>query len=343
MKIFRRILTSILILAILGTSGYLIWNYSNVNEMLHSVMPNMKNTNNMNDNNMDNMNGMNNMHNKQQDQKSAGNMSGSMTATKPLNVLAAENKDKLTKIISTINDAINQITIDPYSRVTLPGTVTPNTNTQQPQGNTTVNIYPNANNTPSNTPGQPAANTNVSAGNYVYDQVKLEKLHNGIFKLSQGMMLLSGLNDDLTMQASNAESGSNYEIYVLRYNVALQNKIKLSTALNMINDGSALINVNPYASSAGYQYNTQSMQQLHNGIYKLAQGMLEGSKLNEEFTNEMAQASVMVNNSNSMMNMNTTSRFGNLTSIFSTILIIMIVGLFIGLFGSMMRILRSKD
>jgi len=323
MKIFRRLLTVILVLIILGGSGYLIWNFSSISGMLHSMTPNMNNM--------------------QQDQKSTGNISGSTDTTKPLNVLAVENKDKLTKITSTINDAINQITIDPYSKVTLPGTVTPNTNAQQPQGNTTVNIYPNANNTPTNTPGQPAANANVSAGNYVYDQAKLEQLHNGIFKLSQGMMLLSGLNDDLTMQASTTESGSNYETYVLRYNTALQNKVKLTTALNMINDGSALINVNPYASSSGYQYNTQNMQQLHNGIYKLAQGMLEGSKLNEEFTNEMAQASVMANNTNSMINMNTTSRFGNLTSIFSIILIIMIVGLFIGLFGSMMQILRPKD
>lgn len=325
MKVLKGMVNFILISIIIGGTGFLTWNLIN--------KPGM--------NNMGNMGGMGNM-TESADNNTSGDTSpqaNSMQNNNFFTTLTLQNKDRLSQITTTINDAINQITIDPYSKVTLPSS-TEQQNTRSTQGNTTVNIYPNGNaaNGSATTPQMPK-------GNYVYNQDKLEQLHNGIFKLAQGRMFLSELNDDLTAQTSMSEPTS-YEDYSLIYNTLLQNKNKLNNALNMINEASTLINVNPYASGNAYEYNAEEMQNLHNGIYKLAQGLLSGTKLSEDFTNQMVQVSNLANNTSSMGNMNMGQNIMlgsfNVSDILKVVLVILIISLFISLFGIVGSIFKRK-
>lgn len=327
MKVLKGLITFVLILIIVGGVGFLGWNL-----IYKSGMINMGNMGDMS--NMENMTGNDNT-----DPNSSSQMDN-MQNNNFFTTQAVQNKDKLNQITTTINDAINQITIDPYSKVTLPSS------TQQPmmqptQGNTTVNIYPNGN----AAAGSTTSPQMTTKGNYIYNQDKLEQLHNGIFKLAQGRMILDDLNNDLTAQSSMSEP-TDYQGYSVLYNTILQNKIKLNNALNMINEASSLLNVNPYSSGTTYEYNTEEMKNLHNGIYKLAQGLLSGTKLSEEFTNQMMNISTLANNTNSMGNMNMGQGFSlgsfNLSYIFMIILVIMIITLFISLFGAISSVLKRK-
>lgn len=325
MKVLKGLITFVLILVIVGGVGFLGWNL-----IYKSGMSNMGNMSNM-----PNMTG-----NTNNDDTNSSSQMDNMQNNNFFTTQAVQNKDKLNQITTTINDAINQITIDPYSKVTLPSS------TQQPmmqptQGNTTVNIYPNGN----AAAGSPTSPQMTTKGNYVYNQDKLEQLHNGIFKLAQGRMILDDLNNDLTMQSTMSEP-TDYQGYSVLYNAILQNKIKLNNALTMINEASSLLNVNPYSSGTAYEYNTEEMKNLHNGIYKLAQGLLSGTKLNEEFTNQMVNISTLANNANSMGNMNMGQGFTlgtlNLSFIFKIILVIMIITLFIALFGAISSVFKRK-
>lgn len=301
--------------------------------------------------------------NQQMPNMSAGNIAQSNS---PLNTIAIQNKDKLNQAIGTINQAIELITIDPYSKTTIStmqngnmqmGGTQPSQGTINiyPSGNSSVNIAPNGNNSPNN--AAPSTNTNMGAmteqknSNYVYDQGKLQQLHNGIYTLAQGIMAINQLNDDLSVQSAMVESNPpDYQTYVMRYNTALQNKTKLNNAIGMINQANTLVNVNPYASANGYQIDLQAMQQLHQGVYKLAQGMTMVSRLNEDFTNQMAQAAQKaqnISNNSSMtgMTMSGTGLFDsiNLTTVFNIILIVMVVGLIIGIFGAIVSLFKKRS
>ncbi len=291
MKVFRRITEFILILIIIGGIGFLTWNITNTSGNMQGM------------NMGDNQNNTNNTTNTQEN--SAHNTMPGMQNDTLLNTLDIKNKDKLDQVITAINDSINQITIDPYSKITVPRSSLQQ-NASEQQRNTTINIYPNSNNTV-NAPVQgnatpPAAASNNLNANIVYNQAKLEQLHNGIFKLSQGLMSLNDLNDDLTQQVTIQEP-ANYESYARRYSTLYQNKVKLTRALNLINEGSLLVNVNPYTSGVGYEYDATQMEQLHKGIYKLAQGMLLGVRLGEDFTKQMTEVNLLANNT-SMNTMN---------------------------------------
>ena len=330
MKILRGFISFILILIIIGGVGFIGWSvYKNQGDMSGMNMPGT--TNNTTD--------------PQSTQHKSSDSSMSSMPNTPnklsLNTLTIQNKDRLNQVVTMIGDALNQITIDPYSKLTVPGTTVPPTMSTTPQGNTTVNIYPNSN-TAINVPPQattapqaPTATTSPSA-NIVYNQGKLEQLHSGIFKLAQGMMLLNDLNDDLTLQATATEPTS-YEGYVERYALLLQNKLKLSKSLIMINEGSTLINVNPYASGIGFEYNAQQMEQFHKGVYKLAQGMLQGVKLGDDFTKQMSQINTLAS-SNSMSNMNMSSGSIiptlNVKTIVTIIIIVLILTLIMSLIGA---------
>ena len=306
------------------------------------------------------------------------NMPGQTTGNVPASTTALQNKDKLNQITATIDQAIDMITMDPYSKITVPGSMdeTMDMQSQQPAGNTSITIYPNGTNsvniTPSpgtTAPTAPAAGNaaatampgmampdmNMQADtNYVYDQSKLEQLHRGIFRLAQGIMLLNQLNDDLTMQAAIIEGSPTYQTYVNQYNQAISNKAKLNNAINLIGEASELVNINPYASTNGYPYNAQVMEQLHRGIYRLAEGMMMASDLNEGFTNQMALA---VNNAqamaNGMYNMNYASTpilgnwsqllsTSNLSYIFNLILVVLVVVLILSIFGAIGSMLKAK-
>ena len=330
MKVLKGIFVFLLILIIIGGVGFLGWSFSrSPGKMLGMNMPST--TNNAKDSQPT------------QQKSNDASMSSLPNAQNKvsLNTLTIKNKDRLSQIVTTISDAINQITVDPYSKVTVPGSVVPPNVLTSQKGNTTVNIYPNST-TDVNVPSQstikaqtPTAIINPNA-NIVYNQGKLEQLHNGIFKLAQGMMLLNELNDDLSLQATATEP-NNYEGYVTRYATLLANKLKLSKSLIMINESSTLININPYASDIGYEYNPQQMDQFHKGVYKLAQGMLSGIKLGDDFTSQMALVNSLANNS-SMNNMNMSSTFSlpklNVNTIVTIIIIVLILTLIMSLIGA---------
>jgi hypothetical protein len=330
MKVLKSILVFLLILIIVSGVGFLGWTYTKSSGKMSGM--NMPSTTN------------NTTDSQTTQSKNSDSSMSSLPNTQnkvSLNTLTIKNKDRLNQIVTTISDAINQITVDPYSKVTVPRTVAPPNALTSQKGNTTVNIYPNST-ADINVPSQGAITSQPStaiinpSANIVYNQGKLEQLHNGIFKLAQGMMLLNELNDDLTLQATSTEP-SNYEGYVTRYATLLSNKLKLSKSLIMINESSTLININPYASDIGYEYNPQQMDQFHKGVYKLAQGMLSGIKLGDDFTSQMSLVNSLANNS-SMNNMNMPSTFSlptlNVNTIVTIIIIVLILTLIMSLIGA---------
>ncbi|MDS1029276.1 hypothetical protein RDV78_01995 [Bacillota bacterium LX-D] len=323
MKLLKNIIGFFLILIIVGGIGYLGWSYFKMNGT-HMGM-NMTSDNNTNQNQKNNV---------------------------PLNTIAIQNKDKMNQALSLINQAIDQITIDPYSQTTVPNS-TNGTN----QGNGTTNIYPSGNNsiniapTGNSSTQTPAAtstgkaDTNQQNKSYVYDQNALQQVHNGIFVLAQSLSYLNDLNDDLISQAAIAEpSMPTYDTYVAKYNLALQNRTKLTFAMNMLDQASTLINVNPYGSPNGYEYNVQEMRQLHQGIYKLAQGMVVLNRLKQDFMNQMVQASTQAQNTMTMGNQMSMGNNGyfSIQTIFSIILVIMLLGLIGGILGAVLSMIKKN-
>ncbi|HYE84480.1 MAG TPA: hypothetical protein VEG39_20245 [Clostridia bacterium] len=376
MKFLRGLLVFFLIIVIIGGLGYIGWNYY--------YMPYMGNTGNLpsatppantpadtNQGSMGNMQMPGQGNTGTTTMPGHGNMGTQTPAAQNTgySALALQNKDRLTQVVATINQALDLITMDPYSRLTLPDGTNEAAAQQAPQGGGTVNIYPNGNNavnvnpaTPSaattgTTPAAPSAATGMTAdANFVYDQAKLEQLHRGIFKLAQGVMLLNQLNSNLTLQAGLMEANPpTYQSYIDRYNTTMLNKTKLNNAINMINEASDMVNVNPYASRNGYQYDVQAMDRLHRGIYKLAQGMVLASELDEEFAKQMVSAVTAAQylystGSMSGMNMNMPMQTGlsslfnsaNLASILNLILVILIVTLILSIFGAISQMLKGK-
>ncbi|MDF2522959.1 MAG: hypothetical protein K0R31_600 [Clostridiales bacterium] len=368
MKVLRGILVVLLVFIIIGGLGYIGWsmfympmNHQSMNTPSDTTNPPSTNTP------QGQMPGMQMPQNNQQvPNSSSGNTNQSNV---PLNTIAIQNKDKLNQAIGTINQAIDLITIDPYSKATVSGMLNGNmqtggTQTQPGQGTGTINIYPSgnssvniappANNSPNNTTPSPSTNMGAMAQqqntNYVFDQGKLQQLHNGIYTLAQGMMAINQLNDDLAIQSASVESNPpDYQTYIMRYNTSLQNKTKLNNAVNMINQANTLVNINPYASPNGYQVNVQGIQQLHQGIFKLAQGMTMLSRLNDDLTSQMAQAAQRAQSIANMsgvpgMTMPGTGLFGsiNLSTLFNIILIVMVIGLVIGVFGAIVSLFKNK-
>lgn len=363
MKILSRLLAVFIVLVIAGGLGYLGWNTFLASKN-HSGL-------NMNPDTQAPQ-GQNQMPHGQTSGQQAPHGSTSKNNTQ-LNTAAMQNRDMLSQAIGTINQAIDLISIDPYSKATLPQENDNNMQTGNnqgqagqgtgtiniyPDGNSSVNIAPNGNNAP-NIKTTPAPNNQGAANmqqnkNYVFDQGKLEQLHNGIFTLSQGIMVVNQLNDDLLMQSAIVEPNPpNNDTYVARYNAAMQNRNKLNNAITKLSQASILINVNPYAPAGGYSYNKDAMGQLHQGVYKLAQGMAMLGNLSEEFTNQMVQASTAVQNS-----MGTSGHigmtngfmwfdglFGNvsMTTIFNIILVVLMIGLVLGVLGAIMSMLSKSN
>ena len=363
-KVLKSLLVLFLVVIIIGGIGYVVWsmffmpaNHSGMNMPPSTTAPPSTAM----------------PHGQTPDNQQMPNVPPNNTAlnNSPLNTIAIQNKDKLNQAIGTINQAIDLITIDPYSKTTVPSISDSNmqmgvTQTQPSQGTGTINIYPSGNSSvniaPSgnNTPNNVTSSTNTNQRamaeqqntNFVYDQGKLQQLHNGIYTLAQGIMLVNQLNDDLANQSAMVEvSPPNYQTFVMRYNTALQNKTKLNKAITMIDQASTLVNVNPYAAPNGYQYNVQGMQQLHQGVYKLAQGMTMLNRINEDLTGQMAyavqQAQNIANTSMTGMDSGAMSGLGlfgsiNLSTVFNIILIVMVVGLVIGIFGAIVSLFRKK-
>ena len=230
-KFFNGLLILILLVVIFGGVGYIGYNYMVMNPTLmgNGQVNNQQTTQVPTDNNsMPSMPGMTTV-----EPTNPAPAAGAQVAE--IAGLALKNKDELNNALASLNEAIEFMTLDPYSTsqknqdnnsmATMPGmnttpgmnitpavpgvtqpTTVPETATQAPsvQGNTTINIYPQPNSAQS-----APANTTMQSGvmadmGTTYDPIKMEQLHSGLYKLSLGMQLLDQLGDEFANQAETA-------------------------------------------------------------------------------------------------------------------------------------------
>lgn len=374
MKFLKGLLVFLLLIIIIGGVGFLAYNLY-FNNMTFDMGMNMSSDttgNNTSDNSAnqstDNNTTENNT-NDTMDMSGMNNATGNMNQTAAIpNPQYAKNREKLSEAIVMINQALDQITLDPYSKATVSDNSSMQMNkSQSSQGTGTINIYPSDNssvnilpdttNQDANTTQSDMAGMNMNdvmqdtADNkYVYDQSKLQQLHSGIYTIAQGILAINELNDSLLEQSMALEQQPfTYQTYVLRYNNSLTNERDLENAMTLLNSASVLINVNPYASDSGYSYDMDSLKQLHEGVYKFAQGMAILESLKEDFISQMSAASMSAQNlvtNTTQMNMSSsdTGIFNNLSlnTIFNIIIVVMIIGLIIGLLGSILSLFKHK-
>lgn len=373
MKFLKGLITFLLIIIIVGGVGFLAYNLYVGNLMLGNGMnmssDNMGGTanntannatnNTTNDTNNDNNSNMSNM------DMSTGNTDQPVAIPNPED---SKNREKLNDAITLINKAMDQITIDPYSQATVSdGSDMQMNGSTAKQGTGTINIYPSDNSSINIIPNEAPQDTAVSQPamvgmnmedntkdqgktNHVYDQMKLQQLHSGIYTIAQGLAAIEALNENLLGQSMTLETQPfTYQTYVARYNNALKNKAELENVMSLLDSASILINVNPYASDYGFTIDSDSMNQLHEGVYKFAQGMAILESLNQDFINQMTSASMNAQNSVSLMgqmNMGGSSSglLGgfSISSIFNIILIVLIIGLIVGILGAILNLFKHK-
>lgn len=278
------------------------------------------------------------------------------------NNLASQNKDKLVQATTILNQAMELITTDPYSQITQPDK---NTLTAQNNNTNTTNVPTHDGvNININPGGNQQRNAPQNTGNVVYDQTKMEQLHEGIFKFSQAIMLLNEINSDFSDQSVMAEANPpTTDTYIMRYNLTQQNRAKLVQVNRLLQDAAGMANVNPYAPPDGYSYNPQKMQQLHQGIYEFARSALILSRLSEDLNQQMAQianeakmarAQMSVSTMNGMtasgmaggMNSGMVMQHGAMTSsdnswIFNLALIVIVFGIVLGVLILLKRLMND--
>ncbi|HYH01462.1 MAG TPA: hypothetical protein VEC37_00020 [Bacillota bacterium] len=330
----RHVFTFFLILIILGGLGYIGWSllWANMNQQPHTgnhtQMPSNQHQTD---------------HNQAQTQQ----------PDYKLSALATSNKDILNDALTTLNQSLEMITIDPYSKTTVPNlSLSDLIVNRTGRGNGNINIYPNGNSTvnvnPSINQTQPDSDPNPVNQNLhvVFDQNKLFQLHQRIFTLAQGIMLIEGLNEDLSNQAEMMEnSPPNYTTYVTRYNLAVQNKSKLTNAINLLNQAFTIVNINPYAHPAGFQYNVSNMEQLHQGIYKLSQAMTKLNNLNARLSQQISLASQQIQQYNPALTTplaHGTGNAWNYNSIFNILLILIVLVIIISVLVAIQRSFKSN-
>lgn len=275
-----------------------------------------------------------------------------------------QNKTQLTKAIDSFNDGLKTMTGDPYAPTvnTLdnPGGGMNMGNSTTPavpapgNSNTTINIYPQNGQT-----GQSnAMSSGMSNMGVTYDANKMQQIHNGLYKVSVGMVLLDQLQKELVAQAENATAYSKEPVQYLtnQFTLTLQDKNKLDQALIYLNNALSVADINPYISTNGLIYNKDRMSQTHEGIMKLAEGVTTLNQLQDTMMNQMiflsnkAQEYADVN----LMSMNNMAPdtvnpshglFGNISTstIFRVIEIIFILGLIFGILGFVNSLLKGSD
>lgn len=273
-----------------------------------------------------------------------------------------QNKAQLEQAIDSFNDAQKTMTVDPYAPTTNTldnasgssmnmGGTAPTSNPGN--SNTTINIYPQAGQT-----GQATA-MSTAMGNMgvTYDANKMEQIHNGLYKVSVGMVLLGQLQKDLVVQAENGNAGSKDPVQYLtnQFTLTVQDKTKLDQALIYLNNALSVADINPYISTNGLVYNKDRMNQVHQGIMKLAEGITGLNQLQSNLLNQMillsdkAQeyADINLMAMNNMAPTNTSSRglFGNISTntIVRALEIIFIIGLVLGILGFVNSLLKGSQ
>lgn len=358
---FKKFIAMILILIIIGGAGFLGYNFLTGGSMvgISKGGMNISSGDSSNGTNSDNsMEGMDegsshegmDMSGSVSDKEMDGQSDDSSQYSKPVITAILKNKEELEKTLTDIEVSIETMTLDPFDEnstnpTTEPvqGSIAETDQTQDAkadeQGNTIVNVYPQA-----------GANMMGNMG-ATYDQAKMEKLHTGIYNATVGLQLLAQLKDNLSVQLEQATikvtNPSNY--YNNQYLMTIQNKTKLNEALVYIKEAGSLVNINPYVSSNGVAYNKEKMEEVHGSINKFASAVINLSKLNDTFSNQTIDLTIMAQDSQSMPNMDMdmdtsgNSLFGNagMGTIFSMLVIIFIATFVISIFGYMFKLIKS--
>lgn len=347
------IIATVLIFIIMGGVGYIAWSFLGMPGMSMGsgthTDSGMNSGSGMSSGSRMNMD-MSKSNDTNQDQTTAQNQQSAGQDSIKMNMLATQNREKLSEAVDTIHKALELITLDPYAKATEPNT--PASSSDTANRDTQFSVIPGGNNiiviNPSSNEKANSVTTTNPSGKYVYDQDKLEQLHNGIYTLSQGVLAIETLSNDLLVQETLVEANpANTETYMVRYNLALQNKTKLQNAISMLSQGITLINVNPYANPNGYQYNADAMEKLHQGIYQMAQGMALLDKLDNDFSQQMVNASMQIQNQPPTMVMNDTGSgflgMINSSTVIQIVLIVMVIGFIGGILGAINSLFRKPS
>jgi hypothetical protein len=368
MKFLKGFLVFLLIVIIVGGLGFIGYSFLFMNHPGHNTVnttaENSQPANQMQDTSKNAAQNHAGMNQNSPSSQQTGNSAGLSQAN-----IILQNKDSLNKSLTSLNDALKLLTVDPYAlssnsngmgnmqmqgnaQASTPpavqGNTQTNTTTTPAQGgnNTTINIYPQGGTNPS-TQANTSQQSNMTMQNMgtVYDPAKMEQLHNGLYKISLGMSLLNQLQNQLVSQAENASANTQdlVRYYTNQYSQTAQNKTKLTQALSYINEATTLVNVNPYVSSNGLVYDKDRMNQIHQSVFKLAEGVASLNLLNDDFARQSIVLSNTVqdyiNNANTN-NMNMSSGlFGGLfqnismTNVVNIVLIIFVIGLILGILG----------
>ncbi len=385
MKFLKGFLVFILIAVIIGGIGYIGYSFLFMGDMNHSSMnsttanaatesqQNTDTNSNQNDQSMSGMAGMPGMESKssgtQSNQNNNSQQSNNQLALNQAN-LVLQNKDKLDKSAALINEALKLLSVDPYA----PSDSTSGMNMQQQTNNepvqptqeststvtdsgnnTTINIYPQGNSS-SNTM---ASISTMSDMGTTYDSNKMDQLHSGLYKIAIGTALMEQLKSDITYQAENAAGSYQdaVQYYSNQYNLTVQNKNKLNQIMTYLNEAANLVNINPYVSSNGLVYDKDRMNQIHQSIQKLAEGVVSLNGLSDDFTKQTISLTNTVqnyvNNANQQMNNSSMSMpmssglFGGLfdnismASVVNIVLILFVIGLVFGILGFVFSLLKS--
>lgn len=368
-KFFNVLIVTFLLVIIVGGVGYIGYSYL---FMDHTGMKNMATTQdsqaNASDSNSQSMPGMQNGSNADQPAQNGQNQQPSVKNSLAINQSATilKNKESLNTALAGLNVTIEYLTLDPYgtgemsSMESSNSTTVPQDSVSSGSENTTINVYPQNNNTvnvvpPNNTNSSPQPDS-VSMQNMgtMYDAAKMEQLHKGLYNLSVGKAMLAQLDNDFISQASVTDIQDPVQYYTSQYNLTQQNKMKLNSALNYINEAAGLVNINPYVSSQGLVYDQERMGQIHKSVFKLAESVVALNLLNDDLATQMIQLANLAQNyayiaNNTQMGHSTmsTGLFGgifdniSMQSIINIILILFVTGLIFGIFGFIFSLLKS--
>lgn len=267
----------------------------------------------------------------------------------PVIMAVLENKEDLERTLMTLKESISLMKLDPMGNeleqnngMEQESQQTQGSNSQNAatdeNGNTIVNVFPQSSN---NTTTMPDMGT-------TYDPTKMEQLHSGLYKVSVGMQLLEQLKQNLGLQLEQASINitNPSQYYNNQYLITMQNRNKLSEALNYINEASTLVNINPYISQTGIVYDSEKMAQMHDSIDKLAVSVVNLNKINDNFSKQSIELINYSQNVPAMTDMKMDmggSIFSsiNITTIIYGLVIVFILIFITSIFGYISRLLKS--
>ena len=389
MKFFKGFLVFILIAIIIGGVGYIGYTFLFMGGMDHTgnnttaaqtqqqPADTNANTNANSNQGQQTTQGMQHGSTNNQPQQNNNQQSGNNQIALNQSNVILQSKEKVTKSTALINEALRLMTVDPYAPSSnntgnmsgmnnmqsqqQPGNQPAQGNAPSvttPGNNTTINIFPQENNSTMQPSTLPQGNVMQNMGT-TYDANKMEQLHTGLYKIAVGKSLLEQLNNELVYQAEYAVGNAQdpVQYYSNQYNLTVQNKNKLNQALTYINEAANLVNINPYVSAAGLVYDKERMNQLHQSILKLAEGVASLNQLNDDFTKQTILLANTVqnyiNNANNINNQQinhaamSTGLFGGLFdnismgTVVNIVLILFVIGLVAGIFGFVFSLLKS--